>query len=197
MPDEIDGSLGSDVLSQLGGIRIDYGSSRLLISGSEPSSGFTIGRPGGTVLHLPRELTSGHHDFSTPVTVVRTGTSGVILLAPVSVNGHAEQFMVDTGSTVGVIDLNAEKQLANEGKITTNGPDQAAGLFCNYATYDVEGLNVRVGGARTRHGPLLIGPASHTQFQGVLGADTLTAQNAPGSWVLLDYRDGYLVVGSN
>jgi hypothetical protein len=60
----------------------------------------------------------------------------------------------------------------------------------------VDNLHVRIAGSSVPREPLLVATGSEEGVQGILGADVLLDANGAEPWVLLDYRDGYLVVGS-
>jgi hypothetical protein len=70
------------------------------------------------------------------------------------------------------------------------------GPFCTYTAQVVDNLHLRIAGSSVPPEPLLIATGSEAGVQGILGADLLLDVNGSAPWVLLDYRDGYLVVGS-
>jgi hypothetical protein len=196
LPDGIDGLLGSDVLSQFGAVRIDYGSSRLLVAGTKAAPSLTVPGLDGVALHLPRELVHGTYHLSSPATTVHSSLTGAALLTEVSVNGHQEPFRVDTGASKSAIASAVEQQIADEGPIESGKPQTLDGPFCSYTDQVIENLNVQVGGSTVQHEPLLMATGSETGVQGILGSDILRDAKGSEPWVLLDYRDGYLLVGS-
>lgn len=196
LPDGIDGVLGSDVLSRFGAVRIDYGSSRLLLSGTKGAPRLSVPGLEGAVLHVPRQLVHGTYDLSTPATTVDSGSPGAALITEVSVNGRTEPFKVDTGASESAIDAAVERQIAEADALTTGTPQVLHGPFCTYTDQVVDNLHVRIAGSSVPREPLLVATGSEEGVQGILGADVLLDANGAEPWVLLDYRDGYLVVGS-
>ena len=191
-----DGLLGSDVLSQLGAVRVDYGSSRLLVAGTRAAPKVSVPGLEGVVLHVPHELVHGTYHLSSPATTVHTGLTGAALLTEVSVDGHQQPFKVDTGADESVIGAAVEQQISENGPIESGEPQTINGPFCSYTAQVIENQNFEVGGSNVAPGPLLVATGSEQGVQGVLGSDVLLDAKGSEPWVLLDYRDGYLLVGS-
>jgi hypothetical protein len=124
----IAGLLGSDVWSRFGQFRLDYRAGRLMVPGPEQATA-----PTAAAAPTNRQV---------PMTVVHTGT-GSLALVPVTLDGHDPMmFVLDTGSSTSVVDLNVVRRLSLP---PVGHPRRATGVSCATTTQPIHVSSWQVG----------------------------------------------------
>jgi hypothetical protein len=169
----IAGLLGSDVWSRFGQFRLDYRAGRLMVPGPEQATA-----PTAAAAPTNRQV---------PMTVVHTGT-GSLALVPVTLDGHDPMmFVLDTGSSTSVVDLNVVRRLSLP---PVGHPRRATGVSCATTTQPIHVSSWQVGTvglpAQNLDGIALAIP----NLNGLLGSDALYRFGT----ITVDYANGHLVL---
>jgi predicted aspartyl protease len=169
------GLLGSDVLSSFGSVRFDFSAQTLtLASGRQHPLSASVA-PGTGQIPMGVQVQSERHGL----TLVRPSV-------PVTINGSPADFTLDTGAATTVVAPALTRSLA--GLKGREGGE--AGLSC-----PVTNTYYRVSAWRVGSVPLAPATVASTDIgpiPGLLGSGTLEHYSP----VVVDYRDGYLRLGS-
>jgi len=181
----IAGLLGSDVWSRFGQFQLDYRAGRVLLPGPEQATAPTSG-PASPASGAPAPSASASQRV--PMTIVHS-KSGTLALVPVSLDGlEPRKFVLDTGSSVSVVDRTVAQQLSLPAVGHTH---KASGVSCAATSQPVHVASWRVGAVTL--------PAQNVDsialpipgLEGLLGSDVLYRFGT----VTIDYAGGQLVLG--
>jgi predicted aspartyl protease len=177
----IAGLLGSDVWSRFGQFRLDYRAGRLMLPGPEQATAPTAAAASQT------SASPAPANRQVPMTVVHT-PHGTLALVPVTLDGHDPlMFVLDTGSSTSVVDLNVARRFA----LPPVGRSQrATGVSCGTDTQPVHVRSWQVGPvdlpAQNLDGIALAIPG----LTGLLGSDVLYRFGT----ITVDYAASHLVL---
>ncbi len=193
------GLLGSDVFSRFGAIRVDFAAGTLTFPGPEGPSFTSVNQvngPGSAA--TPPSLLSTPSAGTAPLDVL-DGPGFAVAIARVTFGSHTEPFAVDTGSSQSVVNRSTGRQI---GLAPTNVLERQT-TVCSTITLPLvqTGAWWLVGSPAGTASALALQPlvlcstglgrVDQLGFTGLLGSDQLVHFG----WVVLDYRNGRLVLG--
>jgi predicted aspartyl protease len=181
---QVDGLIGSDVLSRFGAIQINYDSQVLTLSRREAPVPTTIVDQPSTS-PTPPILLKGIDPTVIPLAVVESPLTTVISTT-VYLHGAPYVFLVDTGAAHSVVSEAVADGLSNTGR-----GEEGYSLGCSVYFTEVRSGPWRVGTVPIA--PRLIDATSlaGSTAVGLLGSDVLFSRTV----VVIDYNDGRMYVG--
>lgn len=169
------GLLGSDVLSSFGTVRFDFSAQTLTVASGRQHPLAASVAPGAGQIPMGVQVQSESHGLN----LVRPSV-------PVTINGTPADFTLDTGAATTVVSPSLTRSLTGL-KVRESGEE---GLSC-----PVTNTYYRVSAWRVGPVPLAPSTVASTDIgpiPGLLGSGTLEHYSP----VVVDYRDGYLRLGS-
>jgi len=189
------GLLGSDVLSRFGAVRLDFTTQTLTFGGPEgPMPSDKAADVHGPTGPAPSAvLTQGEAGTTVPLTVVLTPGDVSLDVRARFGDGHANTFVVDTGSSQSVV----AESLVKSAHLASTNLAQRQPTVCSTITAPlVHSGRWSIPGVQLHPqllGAVNFGPISLDGTAGLIGSDQLRRFG----WVIFDYGGGRLVLGSN
>jgi hypothetical protein len=186
------GELGSDVLSRFGIVSVDYKAKKLVLGRSEAAAPrgnvYLSGHP---TLAPPSGLIKGAPQVSSLLRVLE-GPTSTLLAMPVTIDKHAEQFALDTGSASSTLDpsIASVLHLAAGG-----GTASLSGVGCGSTANLLPVEHWKVAGSSLGAvSPLSyrVAGIANTNIGGAVGSDILSTYGA----VVIDYPAAHVWLGA-
>lgn len=189
LPAQVDGLLGSDVLSRFGTIRVDYSSARLVVDSPEGPTAVAFSTTGGVSGHLPKFFAGFHPQVQVPMSVVEVAGQAVATVV-VTIGGHHLEMVIDTGAEISAV---ASTMTPVLGLVPQTTPVTVTGIG-GQAKATVQRVGSwSMGSVRLVPEDLVsvqFPAAAPAQLGGLIGADVLAQFSA----VTIDYASGVLAL---